>query len=79
MYNSIFDKKHDYIKPEIFINRFDQNICLLAGSPYVKPGGGGKGNIDVDPPADDDEDTDISGAKGFYGFDYSSTGWYDLP
>lgn len=53
-----------YVKPVIFLTELAQEGHLLAGSPQVKPGQGGTGTISVTPLTEDNEDGDLSGAKG---------------
>ena len=51
-----------YVRPTIDVVRVASEGSLLAGSPLVRPGGGGTpanpGNIQVVPPTEDDEGDD---------------------
>ena len=44
-----------YVRPTIDVVRVASEGILLAGSPLVRPGGGGTGNIQVIPPSEDDQ------------------------
>ena len=57
------EEKKSYIAP--FCELIGMNIeeCLMVGSPTVG------GNVSIEDPVEDDEDTEISGAKTFIGLD----------
>ena len=57
--------RHPYVSPYCEVIAVENENPILAGSPTVQPGGGGGGSISVMPPGEDDEDTEISGAKKF--------------
>ena len=65
-------KEHDghkrfYVCPECEIIVMENENAILAGSPAVQPGGGGpvgnKGSVSIEDLVEDDDDTEISGAK----------------
>ena len=56
-------KRKDYLQPDVSILSIDEESHLLAGSPQVRPGGGGSGSqtpgtINVVPPTSDDNNPD---------------------
>lgn len=56
-------KRKDYLQPDVAILSIDGESHLLAGSPQVRPGGGGSGSqtpgtINVVPPTSDDNNPD---------------------
>ena len=56
-------KRKDYLQPDVAILSIDGESHLLAGSPLVRPGGGGSGSqtpgtINVVPPTSDDNNPD---------------------
>ena len=56
-------KRKDYLQPDVAILSIDGESHLLAGSPQVRPGGGGSGSqtpgaIIVVPHISDDENSD---------------------
>ena len=56
-------KRKDYLQPDVSILSIDEESHLLAGSPLVRPGGGGSGSqtpgtINVVPPTPDDNNPD---------------------
>lgn len=56
-------KRKDYLQPDVSILSIDEESHLLAGSPLVRPGGGGSGSqtpgaIIVVPHISDDENSD---------------------
>ena len=56
-------KRKDYLQPDVSILSIDEESHLLAGSPQVRPGGGGSGSqtpgtINVVPPTPDDNNPD---------------------
>ena len=56
-------KRKDYLQPDVSILSIDEESHLLAGSPQVRPGGGGSGSqtpgtINVVPPTPDDTSPD---------------------
>ena len=56
-------KRKDYLQPDVAILSIDEESHLLAGSPQVRPGGGGSGSqtpgtINVVPPTSDDNNPD---------------------
>ena len=63
--NEIMNKetKKGYLQPSISVLGIDAESHLLAGSPLVRPGGGGSGSqtpgtINVVPPTSDDNNPD---------------------
>ncbi len=58
-------KKKAYVKPAVEAVEVKADSRILAGSPAVQPGGGGGGSVSIEDPVEDDEDTEISGAKKF--------------
>lgn len=61
-------KRKDYLQPDVAILSIDGESHLLAGSPLVRPGGGGSGSqtpgaINVVPhtPDDNNPDDDLEG------------------
>ena len=61
-------KRKDYLQPDVSILSIDEESHLLAGSPQVRPGGGGSGSqtpgtINVVPliPDDNNPDDDLEG------------------
>ena len=50
-----------YLAPWCEVIELDNELALLAGSPRVRPGGGGTGNVTINPldPDDGGEDDDI--------------------
>lgn len=57
--------KRAYVTPAIEILSINIDHTILAGSPAVKPGGGGGGSVSVEAPTEDGDDNEISGAKHF--------------
>ena len=60
--NEIMNKetKKGYLQPSISVLGIDEESHLLAGSPAVRPGGGG-GTIQVIDPTEDNEDNELEG------------------
>ena len=65
MNNYIFRTLRPYVKAETRLIPVEVENDLLAGSPLVQPGGGGNGNVSVEPPTKTD-DEEIFGAKAFF-------------
>ena len=65
--NEIMNKetKKGYLQPSISVLGIDEESHLLAGSPGVRPGGGGvapnQGSIKVIDPTEDNEDDELEG------------------
>lgn len=65
--NEIMNKetKKGYLQPSISVLGIDAESHLLAGSPGVRPGGGGvapnQGSIKVIDPTEDNEDDELEG------------------
>ena len=57
-------RKNKYVKPKVDILKIDSDNKIMSGSPTVEPG---NGSVTVEPPTEDDEDTELSGAKKYYG------------
>ena len=59
------ETKKGYLQPSISILGIDEESHLLAGSPGVRPGGGGvapnQGSIKVIDPTEDNEDDELEG------------------
>lgn len=53
-------KKKDYIKPQVDIIKIDTDSKILVVSPLVEPG---NGSVTVVPPDEDENDTELSGAR----------------
>ena len=58
-------RRRPYVSPQSEVLATENVNPLLAGSPAVKPGGGGGGHVSIEGPTEDNEDTEISGAKSF--------------
>ncbi|MCI6161411.1 MAG: hypothetical protein MR681_08810 [Prevotella sp.] len=58
-------KRRPYVSPFVEVIKVKADSRILAGSPAVQPGGGGGGSVSIEDPVEDDEDTEISGAKKF--------------
>ena len=54
-----------YICPQSEVLATEDVNPLLAGSPAVQPGGGGGGHVSIETPPEDEDDTNLSGAKSF--------------
>lgn len=50
-----------YFAPQCEVIELDNEANLMAGSPHVRPGGGGTGNVTINPldPDDGGEDDEI--------------------
>ena len=65
--NEIMNKetKKGYLQPSISVLGIDEESHLLAGSPGVRPGGGGvaphQGGVKVIDPTEDNEDDELEG------------------
>ena len=65
--NEIMNKetKKGYLQPSISVLGIDAESHLLAGSPGVRPGGGGvgphQGGVKVIDPTEDNEDDELEG------------------
>lgn len=65
--NEIMNKetKKGYLQPSISVLGIDEESHLLAGSPAVRPGGGGvaphQGGVKVIDPTEDNEDDELEG------------------
>ena len=59
------ESKKGYLQPSISVLGIDEESHLLAGSPGVRPGGGGvapnQGSIKVIDPTEDNEDDELEG------------------
>ncbi len=59
------ETKKGYLQPSISVLGIDAESHLLAGSPGVRPGGGGvapnQGSIKVIDPTEDNEDDELEG------------------
>ena len=59
--------RQPYVCPNCEVVAVENENTILAGSPAVQPGGGGpagnKGSVSIEGPVEDDDDTEISGAK----------------
>ena len=59
--------KQPYVCPNCEVIAVENENTILAGSPAVQPGGGGpvgnKGSVSIEDLVEDDDDTEISGAK----------------
>lgn len=59
------ETKKGYLQPSISVLGIDEESHLLAGSPGVRPGGGGvapnQGSIKVIDPTEDNEDDELEG------------------
>ena len=59
------ETKKGYLQPSISILGIDEESHLFAGSPGVRPGGGGvapnQGSIKVIDPTEDNEDDELEG------------------
>ena len=59
------ETKKGYLQPSISILGIDEESHLLAGSPGVRPGGGGvaphQGGVKVIDPTEDNEDDELEG------------------
>ena len=61
-------KKRLYEVPTCTVIHLTTEHYLLEGSgPKVQPGGGNNGHVTIENPTEDDDDTDISGAKRWGG------------
>ena len=61
-------KKKLYEVPTCTVIHLATEHYLLEGSgPKVQPGGGNNGHVTIENPTEDDDDTDISGAKRWGG------------
>lgn len=58
-------KKKDYVKPQVDIIKIDTDSKILVVSPLVEPG---NGSVTVVPPDEDENDTELSGAKRYDGW-----------
>lgn len=59
-------KKRPYVRPTVEVIKMNVDQQILAGSSPVQPGGGGGGgSISIEPPTEDEEDNELSGAKRF--------------
>ena len=60
--------KKDYVTPTCTVIHLATEHYLLEGSgPKVQPGGGNNGHVTIENPTEDDEDTNLSGAKRWGG------------
>ena len=57
--------RRSYVCPQSEVLAVENVNPLLAGSPAVKPGGGGGGHVSIENPPEDEDNTEISGAKSF--------------
>ena len=59
------ETKKGYLQPSISVLGIDEESHLLAGSPVVRPGGGGvaphQGGVKVIDPTEDNEDDELEG------------------
>ena len=59
------ETKKGYLQPSISVLGIDEESHLLAGSPAVRPGGGGvaphQGGVKVIDPTEDNEDDELEG------------------
>ncbi|WP_311156236.1 hypothetical protein [Prevotella nigrescens] len=59
------ETKKGYLQPSISVLGIDEESHLLAGSPGVRPGGGGvaphQGGVKVIDPTEDNEDDELEG------------------
>ena len=53
-------KKKDYVKPQVDIIKIDTDSKILVVSPLVELG---TGSVTVVPPDEDENDTELSGAR----------------
>ena len=53
-------KKKDYVKPQVDIIKIDTDSKILVVSHLVEPG---NGSVTVVPPDEDENDTELSGAR----------------
>ena len=61
-------KKKMYETPVCTVIHLATEHYLLEGSgPKVQPGGGNNGHVKIEDPTEDDEDTNLSGAKRWGG------------
>lgn len=58
-------KRKEYIKPQVDIIKIDTDSKILVVSPPVEPG---NGSVTVVPPDEDENDTELSGAKRYDGW-----------
>ena len=58
-------KRRPYVSPFVEVIKVKADSQILAGSPAVQPGGGGGGSVIVVPLTEDEDDTELSGAKRF--------------
>ena len=60
--------KKDYVTPTCAVIPIATEHYLLGESgPKVQPGGGNNGHVTIENPGEDNEDTEISGAKHWGG------------
>ena len=57
--------RRPYVCPRSEVLATENVNPLLAGSPAVQPGGGGGGHVSIENPPEDEDNTEISGAKSF--------------
>nr|WP_314314391.1 hypothetical protein [Hoylesella marshii] len=57
-------QKQTYVRPIIEVVPLDDACNLLQSSrPHARPGGDQGGSVNIENPTEDDDDTNISGAK----------------
>ena len=66
-------KRRLYVRPMAEVIKVNADAQIMAASPNVQPGGGGGGSVSIKDPNEDDDNTEISGAKQFNMWE----GWYD--
>lgn len=56
-------KRKLYVRPMSEVIKVNADAQIMADSLNVQPGGGGGGSVSIKDPNEDDDNTEISGAK----------------